>query len=181
MPQEVMTGRFVGRARELALLGDLLGRAVSGEPVLVLIGGEAGAGKTRLASRLAAAANGQGVRVLRGGCVPLGEDGLPFAPVIEALRGLASQLGPAELARVVGPAQEEVGRLLNDPAWSGEGGSAGSAAGSGRGRLFDLLLGVVERLSAEAPLLLVMGIFTGRIVPLVTLLPSWPPTSARAA
>ena len=46
-------------------------------------------GKTRLAEQFAAAAEEQGTRVLLGGCVPLGEEGLPFAPVIEALRGLA--------------------------------------------------------------------------------------------
>jgi acyl-CoA synthetase (AMP-forming)/AMP-acid ligase II len=36
------------------------------------------------------------VRVLRGGCVPLGGEGVPFAPVIKALRGLAGELDPAE-------------------------------------------------------------------------------------
>ena len=34
-----MTGRFVGRGRELALLGDLLARAVGGDVQLALIGG----------------------------------------------------------------------------------------------------------------------------------------------
>jgi hypothetical protein len=38
---------------------------------------------------MASMARGQGMRVLGGGRVPLGEEGLPFAPVIEALRGLA--------------------------------------------------------------------------------------------
>jgi predicted ATPase len=60
------------------------------------------------------------VRVLGGGCVPLGEEGLPFAPVIQALRGLAEQLDPAELQAVVGPARAELGRLLPDLAWAGE-------------------------------------------------------------
>jgi predicted ATPase len=75
--------------QELARLRELLGRAVDGQPLVVLIGGEAGVGKTRLADQVAAIAGEQGVRVLRGGCVPLGEEGLSFAPVIEALRGLA--------------------------------------------------------------------------------------------
>jgi hypothetical protein len=54
------------------------------------------------------------VRVLRGGCVPLGEEGLPFAPVTEALRGLADQLDPAQLAALASPARHELGRLLPD-------------------------------------------------------------------
>src|SRR6266498_705964 len=81
MPYQVMSGRFVGRTEELARLRELLARAADGEPLVALVGGEAGVGKTRLADQLAATANGQDVRVLRGGCVPLGEEGLPFAPV----------------------------------------------------------------------------------------------------
>jgi predicted ATPase len=105
MANQVMTGRFIGRIEELARLGELLARAATGEPLVALIGGEAGVGKTRLAEQLAVAAGEQGVRVLRGGCVLLGEDRMPFAPVIEALRDLARDLDPAELAAVAGPAR----------------------------------------------------------------------------
>lgn len=94
---------------------ELLVRAVDGESLLALIGGEAGVGKTRLADELATAASEQGVRVLRGGCVPLGEDGLPFAPVTEALRSLARELDPAELKAVAGPAGADLpARLVAD-------------------------------------------------------------------
>jgi predicted ATPase len=99
------------------------------------------------------------VRVLAGGCVPLGEEGLPFAPVTEALRGLAGQLDPAELQAVAGPARQELGRLLPDLAWSADAamGAAGAGASrAGQGRLFELLLGVVQRLAATAPLLWVV-------------------------
>jgi hypothetical protein len=103
MADQVTRGRFVGRTQELARLRQLLARAADGQPLLGVIGGEAGVGKTRLAEQLTTTAGEQGVRVLRGSCVPLGEEGLPFAPVIEALRGLADQLDPAELAAVAGP------------------------------------------------------------------------------
>ncbi|MDF2743650.1 MAG: transcriptional regulator, LuxR family, partial [Actinomycetia bacterium] len=157
MASQVTTGRFVGRTQELARLRQLLARAADGPPLLVLLGGEAGVGKTRLAEQLAATARGQGVRVLGGGCVPLGEEGLPFAPVVEALRGLADQLDPAELQAVAGPARQELGRLVPDLAWGGEAATAvAGASQAGQGRLFELLLGVVERLAARAPLLWVM-------------------------
>ncbi len=156
MAHQVMTGRFVGRTEELALLLDLLARAAAGESLVALVGGEAGVGKTRLADQLAICAHEQGVRVLRGGCVPLGEEGVPFAPVIEALRGLAGELDPAELEKVAGPAHAELGRLLPDLAWSGTVAAGTDAASASQGRLFELLLGVVERLAASAPLLLVM-------------------------
>jgi hypothetical protein len=120
-----------------------------------LIGGEAGVGKTRLADQLATAASERGMRVLRGGCVPLGEDGLPFAPGHRGAARSGRRPRPAELEAVAGPARAGIGRLLPDLAWSPE--AAGAAgAGAGQGRLFELLLGVVERLAVRSPLLWVM-------------------------
>jgi DNA-binding CsgD family transcriptional regulator len=157
MADQVTTGRFVGRTQQLTWLRQLLARAADGQPLVALIGGEAGVGKTRLVEQLAAAAEEQGVRVLGGGCVPLGEEGLPFAPVIQALRGLADQLEPAELRAVAGPARQELARLLPDLAWGGEAArGAEVAAYASQGRLFELLLGVVQRLAASAPLLWVV-------------------------
>jgi DNA-binding CsgD family transcriptional regulator/tetratricopeptide (TPR) repeat protein len=155
MTYQVTAGRFVGRIQELARLEDLLTHAATGEPLVALVGGEAGVGKTRLVQQLAAAAQEQGVRVLAGGCVPLGEEGLPFAPVTEALQGLAD-LDAAELEAVAGPAQQELGRLLPDLAWGGEAATDPAVVGGGQGRLFVLLLGVVQRLAASAPLLWIM-------------------------
>jgi predicted ATPase len=156
MAYQVMTGRFVGRADELARLRELLAHTAGGEPLVALVSGEAGVGKTRLADQVAATAAEQGMLVLRGGCVLLGEEGVPFAPVTEALRGLARALDPDELEAVAGPAHAELGRLLPDLA-RGDGAAAGPAvAGAGQGRLFELLLGVVERLGARGPLVLIM-------------------------
>jgi predicted ATPase len=156
MSFQVTAGRFVGRTQELARLRELLARAAHGEPLVALIGGEAGIGKTRLVEQLAATASQQGVRVLRGGCVPLGGEGLPFAPVVEALHGLAGELDPTELEAVAGPARAELARLLPDLGWSGEAAAGAAVAGASQGRLFELLLGVVQRLAASAPLLWVM-------------------------
>jgi AAA ATPase domain len=157
MADQVTTGRFVGRTTELAWLHQLLARAGAGEPLVGLVGGEAGVGKTRLVERLAATADGRGVRVLGGGCVPLGEEGLPFAPLVEALRGLAGDLDPGELQAVAGPARAELARLLPDLAWGGEAAAGPPVASrAGQGRLFELLVGVVGRLAERAPLLWVL-------------------------
>jgi len=127
MASQVTTGRFVGRTQQLARLHQLLAHAVDGEPLIAVVGGEAGVGKTRLAEQLAAAARGQGVRVLGGGCVPLGEEGLPFAPVTQALRSLAADLDAAELAAVVGPARHELssGRPAATAGWAVRGDRSG--------------------------------------------------------
>jgi DNA-binding CsgD family transcriptional regulator/tetratricopeptide (TPR) repeat protein len=154
MASQVTAGRFVGRTQQLARLRELLTRAADSQPLVALLGGEAGVGKTRLVEQLAATARERGVRVLGGGCVPLGEEGLPFAPVIQALRGLADDLDADELQAVAGPARQELARLLPHLPWGGEA-AAGSAVASraGQGWLFELLLGVVQRLAATAPLL----------------------------
>jgi len=156
MADQVMTARFVGRAEELARLRELLARAADGEPLVALIGGEAGVGKTRLVEQLAATVGEQGARVLRGGCVPLGEEGLPFAPVVQTLRGLARDLDAAELEAVAGPASADLGRLVPDLAWGDEASAGPAVVGAGQGRLFELLLGVVQRLAARTPLLWVV-------------------------
>ncbi|MBD2818093.1 AAA family ATPase [Streptomyces parvulus] len=58
----------------------------------LLLGGEAGVGKTRLVEEFADAARRQGAVVALGGCVEIGADGLPFAPFSTALRALRRQL-----------------------------------------------------------------------------------------
>ena len=75
---------FVGRAHELAMLDQALEQADGGAPAVLLVGGEAGVGKTRLVTEFAARRSGNGTRVLVGGCVPVADGGLPFAPAVEA-------------------------------------------------------------------------------------------------
>jgi predicted ATPase len=64
---------LVGRDHELALLRQQLDAAVSGQGSLVLIGGEAGIGKTTLAESLCREAEEKGARVLIGRCYDLTE------------------------------------------------------------------------------------------------------------
>ncbi|MGW0581283.1 ATP-binding protein, partial [Streptomyces sp. NPDC002920] len=87
---------FVGRGDELDTLNDALSRAAAGEPQALLIGGEAGVGKTRLVEEFTEAAGRAGAVVALGGCVEIGADGLPFAPFSTALRALRRAL-PDEL------------------------------------------------------------------------------------
>ncbi len=74
---------FVGRERELARLRDAWGRVADGASAAVLLGGEAGIGKTRLAAELAATVQRAGGTVLYGRC----DEGLavPYQPFVEAL------------------------------------------------------------------------------------------------
>src|SRR6266545_4704297 len=113
----VMGGRvasptFVGRVEELGVLEAAQERAANGEPAVVLVGGEAGIGKTRLMAELADRRRAVGARVLVGGCLSIGGDGLPYAPVVEALRPLPGELGVGAVRELVGPSWSELARLL---------------------------------------------------------------------
>ena len=158
MASRVTSPIVIGRVPELEVLEALLARTASGDGAgTVLVGGEAGIGKSRLASELTARASAAGATVLEGGCVSLGSDeALPFAPIAEALRGLVRDVPADELAELFDASTSEVARLVpvassepaavttdNRPDWA-------------QTRIFEGLLALLERLGERAPVLLVV-------------------------
>ena len=79
---------FVGREREMARLAARLRAAVDGAGSVVLVGGEPGVGKTRLATQAAAVARDLGM-VLASGRATDDEGSPPYRPVSQVLRALA--------------------------------------------------------------------------------------------
>ncbi len=149
--------RFVGRRAELGRLEAAYAYAGGGEPVTLCVGGEAGVGKTRLVTRFAAQVRGSGGQVLLGGCIELGEGSLPYAPVVEALRGLGRGLGPAALDELVGPGRPLLARLLPEFGQGEESTSAGLTVGSSaQAQLFEAFLALLERLADRSPTVLVV-------------------------
>lgn len=149
-----VSSAFVGRRAELAALLEAAERVAGGEPNFVLVGGEAGVGKSRLVAEAAARPELAGFRLLRGQCVELGAEALAFAPLVDALRTLARTTGAAELDGFLGPARGELARLLPDFAprsWT-----AAPSLPAGLAQLLELVLGVIDRVSAATPLLLVI-------------------------
>jgi len=148
---------FVGRAAELARLEAALDRAAAGHPTLVVVGGEAGIGKTFLVAELGRRASARGARLLIGGCLDLGGTGIPYAPFVEALRSLVRDVEPGRLPALLGPGRAELARLLPELAPRGPEPSPGLEGRElARARLFELLLGVLERLGRDAPTVLVV-------------------------
>ena len=94
MARRLSSPIFVGRSRELQELLSAADSAASGQPALILVGGEAGVGKSRLVEEAVARLRADDWLVVEGGAVALGEDGLPFGPIVEALRSLARQVDP---------------------------------------------------------------------------------------
>jgi DNA-binding CsgD family transcriptional regulator/tetratricopeptide (TPR) repeat protein len=161
---------FVGRAAELSVLRSLLPRAEGEGRRVALLGGESGAGKSRLAREFAAEAARDGALVLFGECdavVPR-----PYGPFVPALDQLVRAIDPAELSSILGPGAAELTRLLPDlPGRLGELAPPVKAdPNTERHRLHaavtDLLAGVSERRSlllvledvhwADAPTLLLL-------------------------
>ncbi len=76
---------FAGRDREYQALLNSYARSAAGQPQLVLLRGEVGIGKTRLARKFIQWANTQGAELLLGSAFESGSL-LPFQPLVEALR-----------------------------------------------------------------------------------------------
>ena len=146
---------FVGREAEMTELLSLLDGARSGSGAMVLIGGEPGMGKSRLAEELAARAQDGGDRVLVGRCWEAG-GAPPYWPWVQALRSyvrdsdpeaLRSQVGAAgaELATIVPELRELLHDLPPAPQVESEG---------ARFRLFESVARFLERAAAAEPLAL---------------------------
>ncbi|MFG2400079.1 helix-turn-helix transcriptional regulator [Streptomyces lydicus] len=144
---------FVGRAAELAALGEALARiAATGEPQALLIGGEAGVGKTRLIEEFAEAARARGALVALGGCIEIGSEGLPFAPFSAILHTLNWHLRD-ELAAAVAGQEGELSRILPE---LGETPGEAHDEEIGRARLFELTARLLERLATDRTLVIVV-------------------------
>ena len=132
---------LLGRERDIAGLDDALSRAMEVEPRVVVIGGDAGVGKTTLITDLAHRAEGLGCTVAVGHGLDI-EAGISFGPVIEAL--------PMLLGRIEDAGSRPLARRMSaflDPATPG--------SGEQGNLLEDLRLAVLEA-AASGPVLLVL-------------------------
>ncbi|MFM9863570.1 MAG: ATP-binding protein [Micropepsaceae bacterium] len=91
--------RFIGRDRELAALNSALTQALGGRGDLVLLAGEPGVGKTRLAEEIAEAATQKGALVLTGRCYEAAA-AIPYTPITEML-GQATRVLEADRLRAL--------------------------------------------------------------------------------
>jgi hypothetical protein len=137
---------LVGRHDELSWLDRALARVRGGAPATVLLGGDAGVGKSRLVQEFLDNAR-RTARVLTGRCPELGPVGLPFAPFTDMLRELRRD--PAGAAR---PADGELRRLLPELGQP----AANPDPKGARARLFVQMLTLLEQLARQRPVVLVI-------------------------
>jgi DNA-binding SARP family transcriptional activator len=147
--------RIVGRSAELAGLDRLLERAAHGEPVLAVVEGEAGIGKSALVTAWAAELGSDAV-VLLGRCDELGRE-LALQPVLDGLarhlRSLSAEEAEAALGDTVSIVGPLLGRFVSE---HGERPTVVSDPAAGQALLFASLLTAVERCTGPATAVVVV-------------------------
>ncbi len=147
---------FVGRAREMEAMQVRWGEALQGRGGMVLIGGEAGVGKTRLTEEFAATIGWRDGVVARGRCYEL-EHMLPYQPLAEVLRDLIMQeggVGPALPAWVRGELARLVPELATPPVRPEP--ALGPLQAERQAILFHAVATFIHHCASRAPLLIVL-------------------------
>jgi predicted ATPase len=146
---------LVGRKQALRELRSAIVDATAGSGCLVLISGEPGIGKTRLAQHMTADAVKSGMRWLWGTCWE--GDGAPaFWPWIQVLRAHGAGRDPATLQAELGSEAGEVGRLV--PELTGRIGNSDlrTASAESRFRLYDSVSAFLRRVCQAQSTLVVL-------------------------
>jgi tetratricopeptide (TPR) repeat protein len=147
---------LIGRTQEMAVLEARLDETAAGHGGLVLIGGEPGAGKTRLGEEALALGHARGMLPLAGHAYE--EHGAPFVTSTEILEQLVRAVPPDNLRNVLGPTAGEIALLLPElrrrlpdipPAQE-------VPPEQQQRYLFNAMLELTERLSSAAPLVVLL-------------------------
>jgi class 3 adenylate cyclase len=145
---------LVRRDEQLAALEDALLESRRGEGRLVVLAGEAGIGKTRLAVEVARQARRLGSAVLWGGCSEA-ELSLPYLPFVEAIGNHLADEDVEALAARLGPMARELSQLFPQ---FGDGSrlEAPSDPGQAKLRLFEAIVSLLAMLARDRTLVLVV-------------------------
>ncbi|MGH2453869.1 MAG: protein kinase domain-containing protein [bacterium] len=109
MVGSIRQGVLVGRAAELQAIKRLFDEAVSGEGRLVLIGGDAGIGKTRLIEEVITYARLRGARVFSVKCY---EGQVPYEPFSRIVRDAVDNAAPDEATLTLGEHAADLARIV---------------------------------------------------------------------
>jgi class 3 adenylate cyclase len=143
---------LVGRDDELSILEDALLSALRGDSEAMVLGGEAGMGKSRLVSELTKRARRLGCAVLSGACSEA-ELSLPYLPFLEAIGNYLSTQDVSAVRERLGSAADELAQLFPQMGRPlGTGGDASQA----KLRLFEAILLLFRDAARDHGLLLVL-------------------------
>ena len=162
---------LVGRDDQLAALDGILADAQGGRGRVVLVAGEPGIGKTRLAEEAARRAAAAGMQVAWGRCHE--GDGAPALwPWAQVVRQLAADLGPGQPASMLGPSAAWLGPLMPELADPPPPTRPRPVAdlGTARFQLNQAVAGLLRQLAEARPLLVVVDDLHWADVPSLSLL-----------
>ena len=142
----------VGRESELSSLEDALLAALRGDGGVVIIGGEAGMGKTRLVSELVNRAKRLHCAVMSGACSEA-ELSLPYLPFLEAIGNRLTTENLDELRQRLGAAADELSQLFPQ---LGRPSAAGGDPTQAKLRMFEAILLLLRDAARDRALLLVL-------------------------
>ena len=148
---------MIGRAQPLALLANSLDLARKGNAQTLLISGEAGIGKSRLVAEAKAQATTQGRQTLQGNCFEP-DRALPYAPLIDLLRNLATSESGDEMSALAGAAAPDLVKLSPEVAarLPTVAPAPPTSPEQEKQRLFHALAQTLARIARERPLLLIV-------------------------
>ncbi len=155
---DMMTrGRLVDREDELATLKNALESMLSGKGQVVLVAGEPGIGKTRLAEELLVYARLRSCLAVSGRCYEQ-EVNVPYLPFSEALRGAVQAIPEDRVAALAGPHAPEVVKLTPELAQRipGLSPSPPLEPDQERLRLYDSVAGFLTRVARGQPVVLML-------------------------
>ncbi|SEE22164.1 regulatory protein, luxR family [Arthrobacter alpinus] len=115
MQMTASSTHMIGRDAEAQALLASFADATESKPQAVIIGGEAGLGKTRLLEEFLATVSSQ-ARIITGQCVDLGSLAPPYTPLTGVLRSLAAQIGLEAVMDFAGPGRNALALLLPEAA-----------------------------------------------------------------
>jgi class 3 adenylate cyclase/tetratricopeptide (TPR) repeat protein len=145
---------LVRRDDQLAALEDALLTSQRSDGRFMVLAGEAGIGKTRLATELARSARRLGCAVMWGGCSEA-ELALPYLPFVEAIGNHLNERGVDAVAQGLGPERRELAQLFPQLAEDGFGPAEGNPE-QAKLRLFEAIVSLLQVPASQSGLLLVI-------------------------
>lgn len=154
MSRRISSPDLVGRDAQIAVLRAAFEHSRQGALNLVVVKGDAGIGKTRLVRDFEHDPGCEELHVLRGACIPVGGEEVPYGPIVTALRHVDPDALETAVRGLPPAIAAEVRPLL--PGLGDAPHASRDGSRNAQGRLYEYLLELLRRLGEDAPVLFIV-------------------------